>query len=105
MKNPAQAELRRGTPLSVRLRYRFFQFLRSLIDSSGCSFDDFGYSGNLDLSFFPFFFVHVFADGGDGLGSVAGVGAGSVDLIFEPWTLGESFFVEEQAWNFHQVSV
>ena len=40
-----------------------------------------GLRGSLGFGFGPFFFVHIFADGGDGLGAVSGVGAGSVDLI------------------------
>ncbi len=53
----------------------------------------------------PFLFVHVFAYGGDGLGAISRVCAGSIDLVLEPGTLRQTFFVQEQARDAKQIGV
>src|SRR5580698_44969 len=61
--------------------------------------------GNLSVGLLPLFFVHVFPDGGDGFCAVSGIGAWGVDLILEPGTLGQAFFVEKQARDSEQIGI
>ena len=68
-----------------------FQVLGGLVNSCGDVFDYVRYLGDLRVRLLPLFLVHIFADGGNGLGAVTGVRTGRVDLVFEPGAFRETF--------------
>ena len=82
-----------------------FQIGGGLVDSGRDVVDHLGDHGNLRVGFLPFFLIHIFTDCRDWFGAVSRVGAGRVDLVLEPRTLGQSFLVEEQARDAEQVRV
>src|SRR5579864_1346181 len=81
------------------------QVCGGFVDSGGNVVDDISDHRNLLVGFFPFLFVHEFADSSDWFSSVSGVGAGSVDLVFEPGTPREPFVIEEETRDAEQVGI
>ena len=90
--------------LPARFR-RLLQIVRGFANRGRDIFQHLANDGNLGLRFLPFLLIHVFTHRRDRLGPVTGVGAGSINLMLEPWALRQAFFGEKRPLNLNQLCI
>ena len=88
MNRPHNAPVHEPLQPLLPLRHSLLQIIRGFANRDRDVFEHLANDGDLSLSFPPFSLIHVFTNRCNRLGPVTGVGAGSIDLMLEPWALG-----------------